>query len=61
MFTPYLRVIPMHLAILVGTSLGGGAGLLVVFTLLKTASDLGLDAVDRRMAVRHADKTAVAG
>jgi hypothetical protein len=59
MFTPYLRVIPMHLAILVGTSLGGGVGLMVLFTVLKTASDLGLDAIDRRMAVRSAERTGI--
>ena len=59
MFTPYLRVIPMHLAILLGAALGSSTGLLVLFTVLKTLSDLGLDAADRRMAVRSADRTAV--
>ena len=61
MFTPYLRIIPMHLAILVGAGIDGGVGLLVLFTALKTASDLGLDAIDRKMAVKHADKWADAG
>jgi hypothetical protein len=56
MFTPYLRVLPMHLAILLGAALGGGAGLLVLFTVLKTASDVGMDAVDRRLAEKHADR-----
>ena len=56
MFTPYLRVVPMHLAILVGAALQGGIALLVFFTVLKTASDLALDAIDRRMAVRSAEK-----
>lgn len=60
MFTPYLRVIPMHLAILLGAALGGGTGLMVLFTVLKTASDLGLDAIDRRLADRHADKVVAA-
>ena len=60
MFTPYLRVVPMHLAIITGASMGGGAGMLVGFTLLKAASDLALDAIDRRMAARAADR-AVAG
>jgi len=58
MFTPYLRVVPMHLAIIAGASMGGGAGVLVWFTLLKTGSDLALDAIDRRMAVKAADKIA---
>lgn len=48
MFTPYLRVLPMHLGILFGSGLGGGAGLLVSFTVLKTLSDIGLDALDRK-------------
>ena len=56
MFTPYLRVLPMHLSILIGAALGGGTGLLVLFTVLKTASDVGMDAIDRRMAEKHADK-----
>lgn len=58
MFTPYLRVVPMHLAVIAGSAVGGGTGMLVFFTVLKTASDLALDAIDRRMAVRAADKIA---
>jgi hypothetical protein len=58
MFTPYLRVVPMHLAILLFANLGGGDGMLIAFTLIKTASDLALDAIDRRMAVRSADRVA---
>lgn len=56
MFTPYLRVLPMHVAIIAGAGLGGETAMLVLFSLLKAASDLGLDAIDRRMAVRAADK-----
>ena len=59
MFTPYLRVIPMHLSIIIGTALGGGVGLMLLFTALKTLSDIGMDAVDRRLAVKHAERTAV--
>ncbi|NUO77965.1 MAG: hypothetical protein HOQ32_18375 [Lysobacter sp.] len=55
MFTPYLRVLPMHLTILFGAS-GQGTAALLVFCALKTASDLGLDAIDRRMAERSAAK-----
>ena len=54
MFTPYLRIAPMHLAILLGAKLGGGAVMLVVFTALKTASDLLLDRIDRRIAAPRA-------
>lgn len=57
MFTPYLRVVPMHLAIIFGAG-STGTWALWLFTALKTMSDLGLDAIDRRMAVRAADKVA---
>lgn len=55
MFTPYLRVLPMHLTILFGAA-GEGTAALLVFCALKTASDLGLDAIDRRMAERSSAK-----
>lgn len=57
MFTPYLRVVPMHLAIIFGAG-STGTWAPWLFTALKTMSDLGLDAIDRRMAVRAADKVA---
>lgn len=57
MFTPYLRVVPMHLAIVLGAG-ADGSGALWGFTALKTGSDLVLDWIDRRMAVRSADKAA---
>jgi hypothetical protein len=50
MATPYLRIVPMHLAVLFGAQASDGAGMLIVFTALKTLSDIGLDMVDRRMA-----------
>jgi hypothetical protein len=56
MFTPYLRVVPMHLAIIFGTAMGGGAWAIWFFSALKTASDLLLDLIDRKMAVRSAEK-----
>ncbi|TKR30774.1 hypothetical protein FCE95_11795 [Luteimonas gilva] len=59
MFTPYLRVVPMHLAIIVG-SVFGGSGSVLFFAALKTASDLLLDGIDRRMAEKSADKARVA-
>lgn len=58
MFTPYLRVLPMHLGIILGSSLGGGTTLMVVFTALKTLSDIALDAVDRNLADRTSKQTA---
>ncbi|TXI50351.1 MAG: hypothetical protein E6Q50_03345 [Lysobacter sp.] len=59
MFTPYLRILPMHLAIIFGGGAAGGPALLIFFTALKTASDIGLDAIDRRMAAKSAEKSAV--
>jgi hypothetical protein len=50
MATPYLRIVPMHLAVLFGAQASDGAGMVIVFTALKTLSDIGLDLVDRRMA-----------
>jgi hypothetical protein len=55
MFTPYLRVVPMHAAIIFGAHASGAAAL-TLFTALKTGSDLLLDRLDRRMAIRSADK-----
>ncbi|MDB6163959.1 MAG: hypothetical protein JWL98_1391 [Xanthomonadaceae bacterium] len=58
MFTPYLRVVPMHLAIVIGSGMTGWAALWL-FTGLKTLSDLLMDRVDRHMAERSADKAAL--
>lgn len=58
MFTPYLRILPMHLAIIFGGGAQGGTALLILFATLKTLSDIGLDAIDRRMAAKSADKSA---
>jgi hypothetical protein len=57
MFTPYLRIIPMHLSIIFG-SMMGGAWAIWFFSALKTVSDLLLDLIDRKMAVRSADRVA---
>jgi hypothetical protein len=59
MATPYLRVVPMHLAIILGAGAAGGTALWL-FCGLKTASDLLLDRIDRRMAVKSADKAVAA-
>ncbi len=51
MFLPYLRVLPMHLAIVLGfTRIGPGA--LVLFVVLKTLADIGLDKLDRNIAAK---------
>jgi hypothetical protein len=58
MFTPYLRILPMHLGIIFGSALGGGWALMLLFTALKTVSDIGLDMLDRRFAENTAKATA---
>ncbi|MFZ5635018.1 MAG: DUF6498-containing protein [Pseudomonadota bacterium] len=58
MATPYLRIVPMHLGVLFFAGAGSSPMALVLFTALKTASDLGLDLIDRRYAERAAAKTA---
>lgn len=50
MFMPYVRILPMHLGIIFGSGLGGGAFMLVLFTALKTLSDIALDHWDRKDA-----------
>lgn len=52
MALPYLRVVPMHLAILVGANFSG-TGALLFFAALKTAADVLLDWFDRRIATRR--------
>jgi 1,4-dihydroxy-2-naphthoate octaprenyltransferase len=47
MFYPYLRILPMHLAIILGSAFPLGA--LPFFILLKTGADLGMHEVERRM------------
>ncbi len=59
MATPYLRVVPMHLAIILGANAAGSLALWL-FCGMKTGSDLLLDRIDRRMAVKSADKVGAA-
>lgn len=55
MFLPYLRVLPIHLAILLGATRIGPAALLL-FVSLKTVADIALDRIDRRIALRAAER-----
>lgn len=50
MFTPYARIVPMHLIVMVGTLMGGEL-LLVLFLVLKTLVDLAMH------VAKHADLT----
>ncbi len=56
MFMPYVRILPMHLGIIFGSGLGGGAFMLVLFTALKTLSDIALDRWDRKDAEKTASR-----
>ena len=47
MFYPYLRVLPMHLAMILGAAFPSGA--LPLFIVLKTGADLGMHEIERRM------------
>lgn len=46
MFTPYLRIIPMHLTIIFGGMLGPRAASLLLFGALKTAADVAMHAIE---------------
>jgi hypothetical protein len=46
MFTPYLRIIPMHFTILTGGLLGQGAASLLLFGALKTVADVAMHVVE---------------
>jgi hypothetical protein len=48
MFYPYMRIIPMHLTIIIGSSLNGN-GPLVLFMIIKTFADLGMHAVEHQI------------
>lgn len=48
MFLPYARVFPMHVAIIVGSMLGGGTAALLLFTALKTVADGVMHVVEHR-------------
>lgn len=47
MFLPYARIVPMHLVIIVGASMGG-AGSLLLFGALKTGADALMHGVEHR-------------
>ena len=47
MFTPYIRIVPMHLTIVLGGSLAGGDNLLL-FGLLKTVADTLMHVVEHK-------------
>lgn len=48
MFLPYARVLPMHVMVILGALLEGGAAALLLFTALKTLADVGMHVVEHR-------------
>jgi hypothetical protein len=46
MFTPYLRVIPMHITILVGGLFADSGFALLLFGVLKTIADVGMHLIE---------------
>lgn len=52
MFTPYLRIVPMHLTIIVGGMLGAGTATLLLFGMLKTCADVAMHVVEHRQLRR---------
>ena len=46
MFTPYVRIVPMHLTIIFGGLLGPGAAKLLLFGALKTGADVAMHAAE---------------
>jgi hypothetical protein len=55
MFTPYVRIVPMHLTILLGATLGSGKGLLL-FGVLKTLADVVMHVIEHRR-LGHREQT----
>lgn len=55
MFTPYLRIVPMHATILVGGAFAPSTATLVLFMLLKTGADVAMHLVEHRRLQHRAD------
>lgn len=48
MFTPYIRIVPMHLTIIFGALLGGTVAGLLLFGILKTVADVAMHIVEHQ-------------
>ena len=48
MFSPYLRVVPMHAFIMLGAYVAGGGNGLMLFMVLKTLADVAMHLVEHR-------------
>jgi len=56
MFTPYVRIVPMHFTIIAGGLMQGGHGTLLLFGALKTAADVVMHAVEHSRLSRRTEK-----
>jgi hypothetical protein len=57
MFFPYVRIIPMHLMIVIGSNfLGNNSFALLLFLLLKTAADITMHVIEHAMARGDANR-----
>ena len=54
MFTPYVRIIPMHLTIVFGVFALGATGILL-FGVLKTLADVGMHILEHRVLGRRTE------
>lgn len=52
MFAPYIRIVPMHLTIIIGSLLSGAFGVFV-FGVLKTVADAFLHQVEHKLIAEH--------
>ena len=57
MFLPYLRIVPMHLALIIGLSAGYAGGMLL-FATLKTLADALMHWIEYRITVRTVESPA---
>ncbi|MGB1885020.1 MAG: DUF6498-containing protein [Gammaproteobacteria bacterium] len=55
MATPYLRVVPMHIMVIVGGLLMDSLAGLLIFGALKTVADVAMHAVEHRRYQKHLD------
>jgi hypothetical protein len=60
MFLPYLRVVPMHLAVIFGAQMGGGAAI-GLFMLLKTGADVGMHKAEHYILQSSASESSRSG
>lgn len=56
MATPYIRILPMHLTIILGAMIAGSPYVLLLFGLLKTIADVAMHAVEHQLLRKPAPR-----